>query len=391
VKIAIASSGLGHITRGIEAWAHDLAHALADRGEEVILCKGGGTVQAEFERIIPCWQRESPRTMKWFARMPKRGFWRLGLGSTYDIESTTFAWNLLPVLRRENIDILHVQDPLIALLVQRANALRLVHAKVILGHGTNEPLRFLRKIKYLQHLSPYSQQQIADSGLAKPTWTTIPNFIDTDTFHPGQSDAMRDELGIPRDAVVVLTAAAIKREHKRIDYLIEEAAKVNREIRLIVAGGAEEDTDDLIAMGRAMLRERFIPLVRFPRGRMADLYRAADIFVLPSLREMMPIALLEATASGVPCIVNDHPSLGWIVGGGYPIEMSAPGALADAIGTLASDVNVRAGLGERAREHCLAHFRRETIVNQILSYYRRILSRDLVGYEDPAPAITSAV
>src|SRR5207248_2949198 len=122
-------------------------------------------------------------------------------------ESTTFALNLLPLLRREEIDILHVQDPLVALIVQRANWLRLVRTRAILGHGTNEAMRFLKKIRYLQHLSPFSMQQIADAGLSRPTWTTIPNFIDADTFSPGRSPTMRDELGIPQDAVVVLTAA----------------------------------------------------------------------------------------------------------------------------------------------------------------------------------------
>ena len=397
MKIAIASCGLGHITRGIEAWAHDLAHALADRGEHVILCKGGGSADAEFERVIPCWQRESGRTIKWLNRLPKRGLWRLGLGSTYEIESMTFAWNLLPVLRRESIDILHVQDPLVALIVQRARKLRLVRTKPILGHGTNESFVFLKKIEFLQHLSPFSQRQIADAGLSKPTWTTIPNFIDTDTFHPGRSDEMRDELGIPRDAVVVLTAAAIKREHKRIDFLLDEFARARAidpalPIYLIVAGGAEADTESLIAKGRELLGQRFIPLVRFPRARMAALYRAADLFVLASLREMMPIALLEATASGLPCIVNDHASLDWIVGkGGRGIDMAADGALAQEICALAANTEIRAALSDHARQHCLSHFRRDIIVNQILSFYRRVLGEESPNCIDAAPSPNPAV
>src|SRR5207249_2813944 len=129
-------------------------------------------------------------------------------------------------------------------------------------------------------------------------------------------------------------------------YLIGELARARTERRdlsiyLIIAGGAEADTDSLLALGREKLDRRFIPLVRFPRPRMADLYRAADIFVLPSLREMMPIALLEATASGLPCIVNDHPSLAWIVGnGGCSIDMAKDGALSGAICSLADDTNL---------------------------------------------------
>ena len=375
MKIAIASSGLGHVSRGIEAWAHDLAYALRERGEDVILCKGSGPAESDFERTIPCIRR----TGSWLNRLPRRGLWRIGLGSPYEVEATTFALNLLRVLRREHIDILHVQDPLIARSVQRARARRIVPTRAILGHGTNESLDFLNKITFVQHLAPYHQEQATRSGANKPTWTAIPNFIDTDTFHPGRNDAMRDELSIPRDAVVVLSVAAIKREHKRIDHLIREFAAISESspdlpAYLLVAGGAESDTEELVQLGRRRIGDKFQALVRFPRQRIADLYRASDIFVLCSLREMMPIALLEATASGLPCIINQHPSVEWIVGnGGRSINMVAPGALAGTLLQFIEHRDQRVNLGGLARRHCLEHFSKDRVVTQILDYYRFVL------------------
>src|SRR5438128_670627 len=112
LRIAVASSGLGCIARGVESWSADLAAALADRGENVTLFKGGGEVQAPYERIINCWPRLAPRTQRLVRWMP-RGAWRLGIGSDYEIEQTTFALKLLPILRRERFDVLHVQDPLL--------------------------------------------------------------------------------------------------------------------------------------------------------------------------------------------------------------------------------------------------------------------------------------
>ena len=50
--------GLGHVARGIEAWAADLAAALHDRNEDVVLYKGGGVAALPYERVIPCWQRD---------------------------------------------------------------------------------------------------------------------------------------------------------------------------------------------------------------------------------------------------------------------------------------------------------------------------------------------
>src|SRR5207244_3306042 len=146
------------------------------------------------------------RLLRW---LPRRGLWRLGLGDGYGVEQTTFALGLLRHLRRERIDLLHVQDPQVALIVQRARQLGWVRTRTILAHGTEEPLSYQRKITYLQHLAPWHVEEARAAGVWKPTWTAIPNFIDTDLFYPGRGEVLRAELGIPPEALVVLTVAAI--------------------------------------------------------------------------------------------------------------------------------------------------------------------------------------
>ncbi|QJW98059.1 glycosyltransferase family 4 protein [Frigoriglobus tundricola] len=329
-RIVIASSGLGHVARGIEAWADDLAAALDARGEQVVLCKGAGAVTRPYERVVPCLRREAPATLRLLRHLPRRLSWRVGLGSGYRIEQTTFALNLVRLLRREPADVLHVQDPQVAAIAQRAGRMGLIRARTVLAHGTEEPPAFLARIRYLQHLAPWHLEQARAGGVWRPTWTAIPNFIDTDRFSPGPGDALRSELGIPAGARVVLTAAAISRGHKRIDHLIAEFAEVRRRapelpVWLVVAGGWEPETDELVAEGTRRLGDRVRFLVRFPRQRMPDLYRAADVFVLCSLFEMMPIALIEATASGLPCVVNGHPILEWMTGPGRASRWARPG------------------------------------------------------------------
>src|SRR4051812_47545346 len=91
LRIAIASSGLGHVARGIEAWATDLAQGLAGRGVDVTLFKGAGQAKAPYERVLPCWTREAPHTRRLLDWLPRSLGWRLGLGSGYGVEQTTFA------------------------------------------------------------------------------------------------------------------------------------------------------------------------------------------------------------------------------------------------------------------------------------------------------------
>lgn len=390
MKIAVASSGLGHVARGIESWASDLGAALFDRNEDVTLFKGGGAADRPYERFIPCLQRGDVRTARLRRWLPRRVSWRLGLGSGYDVEQTTFAWNLIPRIVKHQYDILHVQDPIVALAVQRARRLGLVRTRTILGDGTEESPEFLSRIDLVQHTAPWHLEQSKALGVAKPTWTAISNFIDAETFRPDGPALLREELGINAESPIILTAAAIKRQHKRIDYLLEEFSNiVNDESRpvLVVAGGWEADTDDLVARGTALLSDSVRFLVRFPRRRMPELYRMADIFALCSLKEVSPIAVIEACASGLPCLVHRHPVLQWMTGpGGVTIDMATAGSLAGAMRALITDPGRRATLGALAREHCLATFSRDRVVDQIIDYYRRVLGK----YHDPSAASRAA-
>ncbi|MDP6527209.1 MAG: glycosyltransferase, partial [Kiritimatiellia bacterium] len=184
--------------------------------------------------------------------------------------------------------------------------------------------------------------------------------------------------------------AAVKKDHKRIDYLIQEFAAfingdlsrkrvdevdpnqpstINHQPYLLIVGSRQNDTDELVAMARDLAGDRIKILADVPREHMPDLYRTMDVFLLSSLFEMMPIAILEALASGLPVIVNDHPVLSWMVGvdvsadlnhpstinhqpsrpGGAVIDMSADGELAKFLSGLTPDWIAEHGIAARER------------------------------------------
>ncbi|MCC9599512.1 glycosyltransferase family 4 protein [Stieleria sp. JC731] len=375
-RLCVASCGLGRVARGIEAWANDLGYALHKRGHSVLLCKGSGERHAEFERVVPCWPRDAKKTQRLVQAIPHGIGWRFGLGSGYGVEQQTFSRRLIRVLRQERIDVLHVQDPFVATAVQKANLRGQVSTKVILAHGTEEPIGFQSRVTYLQHLAPWHHEQAQKAGVDRATWVTIPNFIDVDHFYPGRSDQLRRELEIPPGQFVVLVVAAIKRRHKRIDYLLGEfkalaSSMPDAPITFVIAGGQESDTAALIAMGTELLGDRVRFLVGFPRERMPELYRMADVFVLGSLKEMMPIALLEATASGLPCVVHQHPVMSWMVaGGGLSLDMTRQGVVTESLHQLLHQPEQLAELGAVARSHCCSQFGTDAVVDQLLEYYR---------------------
>jgi len=109
------------------------------------------------------------------------------------------------------------------------------------------------------------------------------------------------------------------------------------------------------------------------RNRLTTLYQAADVFALASLHEMMPIALLEALASGLPACCNATPTLSWMVGpGGHPEDIRSPGGLVHQWLQLL-DPEVRAEFSQQARAHVEATFSEAIVLEQIQAMYAAVL------------------
>ena len=402
-KIALTCSGLSHVRRGVEAWSEQAFEALRERGVAVTLFKGSGdpsrrpanggaysgssraspAVAGRAEgcdnglpdvRIVPCVRRGS-RLSQAAARVAPPFGWRFGVGSAYQLEQTTFVLRAFGALA-QHYDIIHTKDPQVALLMHVARKAGLSRAKVILNHGTEEPPAFLNRFDYIQHLAPAHLAEAQRQGVRAARQFVVPNFVDTELFQPGRDQVLRAALGIPREAVVVLCVAAIKRHHKRVDWLLQEAgvpSLLKRPLFVVVAGAKTDETESVIAEGRRRLGGRVVFLVDHPRERMPQLYRMADVFVLCSLKEMLANASLEALASGLPCLMHREPVAEWVIGaGGWTLDMTAEGALAGAIARL-QDQPARRRAAEAARQQARKQFAKDVVLEQQVAMYREAL------------------
>ena len=379
MKIAVASSGLGHVSRGIEAWAEDLAGELHRRGEDVTLFQGAAEAEDTWRLTLPCWRRFEARTGRLQRLLRLLGGWRFGLGSEYEIEQATFALSLWRRVHRE-YDIVHVQDYRVAAWLDSWNRRGWSRPQVILAHGTEEPPELLQRVKVLQHLAPCYLDGYQQHRPPKQRVYAVPNFVDVERFHPGDAAEARREWDLPPRALMILCVAAIRRYHKRVDYLIREVATFARqssgEVVLVVAGAREADTDAIIQLASEELGPRARCLVSVPRDRIPSLLRAADVFALASLHEMMPIAVLEALASGLPVVASDTPTLRWMTGpAGRLGDLREPGAMAGLFAGLA-DQGERRRLASAARHQALAHFSPQVVVDQVLSMYSEVIASD---------------
>jgi len=407
MRIAIASSGLGHVARGIETWALDTADALHRLGEDVTLFAAAEAPSSCPLVVLPCVRRRTA-TSNILVKLTPGFAWRWGLKNGYGWEQLTFWRHLRRRLKEGGYDILHVQDPMVAWWCRRERKAGRIRTREILAHGTEEPLDFLAQFDYVQHLAPWHlEQSVLKLREKKACWCALPNFVDTEAYRPASSTTekrkTRLELGIPENAFVVGTAAAIKKGHKRIDYLIREFAEFSRRWTrrsadcgdeatipfLVVAGSEQEDTAELRALAKNLCSGRVKFLVDYPHPRMPELLRCHDVFVLTSLFEMMPIALLEAIASGLPAILNRHPVLEWMGGsGGIFVDMSSENSLASTLDKTTAEEFSR--FGRQAREHAVAEFSRESVVASYVEYYGRIAPFQTVnGKAGISPALDS--
>lgn len=200
-------------------------------------------------------------------------------------------------------------------------------------------------------------RRLADDPL--PRSAVVPNGIDLNRFRPPRSAAERQKYrsaaGIAHDALVVLCVGDLLLRKGWLDLLdaLGSLSVERAEVRLVAAAAAPIQEFDLF--GEAQRRASAVP-VRLERNldgeRLADLYRAADVFCLPSHWEGLANSLLEAMASGLPCIttaVAGHPEVVTPHVDGVLIPPGDVGALRDALKSMLEHAATRQALGRAAR------------------------------------------
>ena len=157
--------------------------------------------------------------------------------------------------------------------------------------------------------------------------------VDTKRFedkHAGSE--IRKDLGINPNDVVILSVGELNK-NKNHEVVIKALGKLNRkDIYYIIAGKGALDSY-LIQVAREVKIEDKVKLVGF-RSDIENYFNAADLFILPSIREGLNVSLMEAMASGLPCIagkIRGNVDLIDSGKGGYLFDVSSQDDLADKI------------------------------------------------------------
>ena len=194
--------------------------------------------------------------------------------------------------------------------------------------------------------------RLAQDGIApsRPP-LVIANGVDTGFWAPPASRAAASAL--PH-----LVALGRLEPVKGFDILIEAAALLHANgtpVRLTIIGEGSE-REALAAQAARLGVEQAVTFAgRLAPPAIRDLFQAADLFVLSSRSEGMPLALMEAMASGLPVVAADVGGVARTAGGAAMlVPPESPQALAEAIASLLGDESECALSGEKARARALA-------------------------------------
>lgn len=140
-------------------------------------------------------------------------------------------------------------------------------------------------------------------------FVVIPNGIDTDSFiyNKLSRSRIREQNSIDQDMFVVGHSGTIYplKNQVFLIHLLPEIRKIKENAELILVGtGAEEHRNKLKQLVKELGLERFVHFTGAVLN-INEYYSAFDVFAFPSLREGTPLALLEAQANGLPCIISD--------------------------------------------------------------------------------------
>lgn len=288
---------------------------------------------------------------------------------------------LIRLFRQERFDLLHVHTPLAGLVGRIAGRIAGIPRIAYTAHGFYFHER-MRPSAYRAHVllerfgrrftDVLMTQSAEDAETAKAeriapggAVTVIGNGVDPALFRPGTAEeraAARAAMGVAGDAVVAVMIGRMVAEKGYPELFAALSATPGL---TLVCIGTRLESDHEGAVDAALAAAQASPdtaarlkLLGY-RTDVATLLRGADLFVLPSHREGMPRAIIEAMMSGLPVVATSiRGAREQVIDGetGMLVPVKDEAALAAALGRLVSDPGLRARMGAASLARARAEY-----------------------------------
>lgn len=282
---------------------------------------------------------------------------------------TPIAFNSIAA---KDYDIAHTQHPFLLGTVARALARRLDIPLVVTVHTQyeqyvhywtpwHEPGRwivrqiireFCNNCDHVVTVAAGMEELLREYGVTGPI-EVIPNDVDMGDFLNASGDGVREELGIPADAVFLLSVSRVASE-KNLLFMLDSVAPLlsTQNARLVFVGDGPQRGELERHAAELNVADRVVFAGKIPHAQTARYYAAADLFLITSVTEVNPLTIGEALAAGTPVVAVDSFSAreGMVDGHDGLIAAPDPDAYRHAMRTLIGDPAQRERMAATARE-----------------------------------------
>lgn len=299
-------------------------------------------------------------------------------------------WSLYRLFRQNKFDIVHTHSSKTGVIGRLAAKLAGVPMIVHTVHGFAFPAaknKFEKNIFLIMEwlgtkcsdkiicLHEADKRIAIDKLGAKDSQLAIlANGVDTMKFSPALVDEkknIREELGLPVNATVIGMVGRLwkqKNPHALVNVALSILEKRN-DVHFVFIGDGEFKTS-LIQQVKNKDKEEYIHFLGW-RNDSERILKSFDIFTLPSLWEGMPLAILEAQATGLPCVVSNIQGNNILVNdhNGLLIDLDKSDSYIRQLLMLIDNASLRNKLGGAGLESILSSHDINKRINKLSSLY----------------------
>ena len=216
--------------------------------------------------------------------------------------------------------------------------------------------------------------ELSAAGVPASQRRLISNGVDTCRFAPvddPEKQRLRAQLGLHPQALVAVFVGRLV-PIKRLDILISIWPLVREkysEAILYIAGSGPMENELKAAAGEGV---QFLG----SQEDISPVLKASDLFLLPSDAEGLPVALLEAMACGLPCVVTEVGGIPDVITNhkdGIFVPADSPEAFLQAVLFLLDHPEIRDGIGKLARERIIQKYSVEDMADQLVELYQQLI------------------
>ncbi|MGA7873533.1 MAG: glycosyltransferase family 4 protein [Candidatus Binatus sp.] len=289
---------------------------------------------------------------------------------------------LRAILKRERYDVVHFHT-------SRA------HSMAPFARGFGSALVVTRRMDYRPNrvFAPYLFNRVVDgviaisggvadslaaAGVDRGRVTVVQSGVDCNRYRPPTAEERvhaRIALGISSGEFVISAVGALE-PRKGHRYLIEAIAQLaatgsSIKLKCFIAGHGSIRGELEREIAKAGCAERVTLLGRIDDA--CELLWASDVFAMPSLKEGLGVAALEAMASALPVIASDVGGLREVVLNertGIIVPPARPQEIASAIGRMTESAQFRSQMGAAARARVVDNYSMQKMTARTLALYR---------------------